>query len=846
MSYLIHLSFLFLFCFSALASVKDYILSDCKQAITEVSKLTSSERKETLQFIERILSVDPEVSPSVSIKLVPSAQQFAISDDLRKSLIPARDPEAIECALKLLPSLLPESISLLPLMIKQAVEPRTSHEIQSNYEKSSIELIKDAILKKVPLSPSFMREVVLLLKGQTASLAQVVLLEIGEQAIPELLFVSTSAENDLFQMIVETNRIIKSDCNDSPDILSKMLASVDDTLRLRALQFFTQCSEIASKVRASIIGLLSDNNIEVRRSAASIILKFLENASEAELFQIISLVDYSEWNNQFIPFLNKNQTIKGAFHKASIERMQDVSPQIALRILDVTFKDDIKILQSFVEDKKIPAFLRVASAHALLSKGLGVENVSKLIAEKPSVISSDEDRRDLIQHLLSVQYLSQYREDFINILRSSKNTNKDTLEAASKNVLPKFTTKEMEVVIRNGNTDLLLELLGKVKLSDPRVISLLLREAFNDTTPKNRVLWGRALSLYSKEIKSELSKKLKGSFDPTVYLYSAAIKLLSKQQLGTALLRDDYTCEERMLLHQNLSESPENRDYYLKSLTLCLQGEETEFVSSLISKLKPFSESEEEKIISSLLSVPSNSRSITAISLPFEFSLNREEKFISSIFENASPIETRDLLRALSGRAYISTPLVAQAKKIYESSSDEALRYEALKLITKHPYDGFDTKDAVRSALRDSSNLERGILLLQSMRPEEASLALAQSLRDLPIERLRRLIEIVPSLGIHDPALMGAVDEVSARISDPETQYRLAAMRIALNPTDPDSEKKLEKYFSSRYAREFRSQLMPFKNNIKALLEKLSRSSQSASVRGMASEILSSPVPENG
>lgn len=836
MSYLIHFLVIILISLNSFASVKDYILSDCKQAVVEVSKLNTNERQETLQFIERILSVDPEVSPSVSIRLMPSTQQFAISDDLRKSLIPARDPQAIECALKLLPTLLPESISLLPLLVRQAVEPRTSHEIQTSYEKSSILLIKEAVLRKAPLSPGIIREIIFLLKGQTASLAQVILLEIGSQAIPEMLFVSTSADSDLFQMIIETARIIRPDCSSFPEILTKMISSVDDAVRLRAIQYLCQCNEVATKAREVVITMLSDNNIEVRKSATALSLNFIDKASEFELFQIISLIEYEEWNSQIVPFINNHQSIKNAFRKASIDRIEDVSPQIALRILDVSMKEDSKILQKLVDDKKVPAFLRIAAAHSLLNKEIGFENVNKLLTEKPSVVSSEDEKRNLILHFLSVQYAPQFREEFINALRDNKDSNKVMLESAAKNALPKLSAKDLETLFRAGNVDSLLRLLDDVKLSDPKVVSLLLREAFNDTAPKNRILWAKALSHYDKEAKAELSKKLKGAFDSKVHLFSAAINLLSKQQLGAALLRDDYTCEERKLLHGNIAKLPENREYFLKSLNFCLQSEDTEFVTGIISKLKPFNESEEEKLIASLIT---SSKSSSSLSLPFEFSLPREERFISSIFENASPIETRDLLRALFKRPYFSSPLISQAKKIYESSSDEALRYEALKLIVKHPADGFDTKDAVRSALRDSSNFERGILLLQTMRPEEASLALAQSIRDMPIERLRRLIELIPTLGIHDPALMGAVDELSIRITDPETQYRLAAMRIALNPNDPDSENKMEKYFLSRYSREFRAQLIPFKSSMKPLLERFIQTHQSTSLRGMASEILS-------
>lgn len=838
MPYLIHFLFIALISINSFASVKDNILTDCKQALDDVPKLSPLERQETIQFIERILSVDPEVSPSVSIRLMPSAQQFAISDDLRKSLIPSRDPEVIECALRLLPGLLPESISLLPVIIKQAVEARTSNEVKEKYERASIRLIQDAVEKKVPISPTIIKEVTVLLKGESSSLAQVVILEIGSEAISEMLSVSTSADDDLFRMIIETVRIIRPSCIDLQPILSKMITSVDDKLRLRGIDYLSQCSEMEIKVREAVITLLADKSIEVRKAAASLVSKFLNLTTQSELYQIISLVSDKEWRDVFIPIIQKSEELKSSFHRASFNRFEEVSPEIALRILDVSTKDDVKLLQKVITNKKYPAFLRIAIAHTLLRMNSGVDEANNILSEKPTVVNSEEEKQRLIIHLLSVQYSPQYREYFIPLIRAQKERDNELFESAARKVLPKLSTKDFELIFRSGNSQIILELLGKIKLSDSKVISALLRESFNDPTPKNRALWAKALSYYGKEIKNELAKKLKGAFDPKAYLIGAATRLISKQQANTALSRDDYTCEERKIFHDELEPNQENRGNFLKSILICVSDDEEEFSKGIIAKLKPLSESEEESLISSLLA---NSRQISIISLPYEFSNPREERFIASLFEGATPIETRDLFRALSLRPYVSTPLIDQAKKIYESSSDEALRYEALKLIVKFPHDGFDSKSAVREALRNPSNFERGVSLLQSMRPEEASVVLAQSLRELPIDRLRKLIELIPSLGIHDPALMGAVDEVSERVIDPETQYRIAAMKVVLNPNSPDSESKIVKYFYSRFSREFREKLLPHRKALEELLIGMKRKSTSSMIKGIIEDLLRIP-----
>jgi hypothetical protein len=338
---------------------KRKVIDKCDEAKLDLARLDRDKQIGTVEDLKLVLKLDlsafdatnPDLKSQINkIPAMNGSMESMKGEDYWRTFQPDREIKAKFCALEILKSLSPHSISALPEMI----ELTQNYTLPHNFQNLLYEVIQNIVLDAVN-DPNFtvpeeiIDRLILMLDKPYNYYAQNALMEMHAASLPKLYQKMMEPDGKFRQLITDT--LLRLD--QSGEIIGSgalvLLESSDDGLRKRAINILLELENFYSFSLPAIIDLLVDISSDVQESAFNALdhifsrLKEVPKISLGEesiniLFKKFLTSDGRKRHTLTVG-LNKLLIFNESFEKRIIEAFKTEDPELKADLIGILAGD---------------------------------------------------------------------------------------------------------------------------------------------------------------------------------------------------------------------------------------------------------------------------------------------------------------------------------------------------------------------------------------------------------------------------------------------------------------------------------------------------------------------------
>ena len=258
-------------------SLKRKVFKDCPAAITAVQSLAGQDRVDFVDYIRRVVNLEPtspaedDINPylaAVLRKPMDHGAEPLYNSEVARTLDPREELEARQCGAQLMTYLLPEAINSLPDLIRIAADVNQPEELRKSLSDASRTMAeKWTTLSDQTLPAETARQLIALTDQIPPKLAADVILAFGGQTVgllaQELEAAPPARRKNIFL-------ILELQAGTDPEVTALVLSlfsSTDEDLRLQTVELIGRLTHFDRKLFSSVVPMVSDKSPAVRQAA---------------------------------------------------------------------------------------------------------------------------------------------------------------------------------------------------------------------------------------------------------------------------------------------------------------------------------------------------------------------------------------------------------------------------------------------------------------------------------------------------------------------------------------------------------------------------------------------------